>query len=451
MKPTRILLIHTEETRTHFNALGIVENEPLETEILYTVLKQAGYQVRIYDPDREPACFEELLSSFAPDLVYADGVVKQVPYMLDYMQRTKAFSQKNATILGGVFAEHNYRSLYKDTVDYISRSYDPFVISALAALLSEQDFPSSLLENLNGLCYRSEDGSWTENTIHPFDINLLPRDIDRSHFYQYQSRFRLLKHNPLACVRFAYSCSHKCTFCYRTMMNCGRYVHKDVRNFAEEIRNIQCDNIYIIDDNFLVDPTTLSQFTAAIRELKINKNFICYGRCDFILKNKDLIKELTQIGFRYFIVGFEAVRDNYLQKYDKKIEVDDSLSCIHFMKSIHAGLYAMMIIDTDFTPADFTSMYRWVKEQQLEYVIPSIITPLPGTQMYDDCKEKLLTTDWRKWDYTHVLLPPAHMSIPAFYIRYQLLVLRLFFLARRYGSYDFINAPSLISRFLLSR
>lgn len=235
------------------------------------------------------------------------------------------------------------------------------------------------------------------------------------------------------------------------MMNCGRYVHKDVRNFAEEIRNIQCDNIYIIDDNFLVDPTTLSQFTAAIRELKINKNFICYGRCDFILKNKDLIKELTQIGFRYFIVGFEAVRDNYLQKYDKKIEVDDSLSCIRFMKSIHAGLYAMMIIDTDFTPADFISMYRWVKEQQLEYVIPSIITPLPGTQMYDDCKEKLLTTDWRKWDYTHVLLPPAHMSTPAFYIRYQLLVLRLFFLARRYGSYDFINAPSLISRFLLSR
>lgn len=66
MNPTRILLIHTEETRTHFNALGIVENEPLETEILYTVLKQAGHPVRIYDPDREPACFEELLSSFAP-------------------------------------------------------------------------------------------------------------------------------------------------------------------------------------------------------------------------------------------------------------------------------------------------------------------------------------------------------------------------------------------------
>lgn len=196
MNPTRILLIHTEETRTHFNALGIVENEPLETEILYTVLKQAGHQVRIYDPDREPACFEELLSSFAPDLVYADGVVKQVPYMLDYMQRTKAFSPKTATILGGVFAEHNYRSLYKDTVDYISRSYDPCVISALASLLSEPDFPSSLLENLNGLCYRRKDGCWTENTIHPYDINLLPRDIDRSHLYQYQSRFRLLKHNP---------------------------------------------------------------------------------------------------------------------------------------------------------------------------------------------------------------------------------------------------------------
>ena len=43
------------------------------------------------------------------------------------------------------------------------------------------------------------------------------------------------------------------------------------------------------------------------------------------------------------------------------------------------------------------------------------------------------------------------MSVPAFYLRYHILVLRLFFLARRYGSYDFINAPKLIARFLLGR
>ncbi|WP_321028042.1 hypothetical protein [Eisenbergiella tayi] len=66
MKPTRILLIHTEETRTHFNALGIVENEPLETEILYTVLKQAGHPVRIYDPDREPACLKNFYLLLPP-------------------------------------------------------------------------------------------------------------------------------------------------------------------------------------------------------------------------------------------------------------------------------------------------------------------------------------------------------------------------------------------------
>ena len=34
MNPTRILLIHTEETRTHFRSIGIVENEPLDTDTL---------------------------------------------------------------------------------------------------------------------------------------------------------------------------------------------------------------------------------------------------------------------------------------------------------------------------------------------------------------------------------------------------------------------------------
>lgn len=451
MNPTRILLIHTEETRTHFRSIGIVENEPLDTEILYTVLTQDGHTVRIYDPDREQTGYEQVLSAFAPRLVYADGVVKQVPYMLDYMKRTKAYSPRITTVLGGIFAEHNYAYLYADTVDYICRSYDPAVLSAVASLQTELEIQTDRLEALNGLCFRKGDGSWAENTITPYDINCLPRHIDRSHFYRYQSRFRLLRHNPLACVRFAYSCSHKCTFCYRTMMNCGRYIHKDIQRFAEEIQAVRSDTIYIVDDNFLVDPAVISEFIAWIRRLGIRKNYICYGRCDFILNNKELIRELTQIGFRYFIVGFEAVRDNYLEKYDKKIAVEDSLSCIRFLKSIHAGLYAMMIIDTDFTAGDFTSMYRWVKEQELEYVIPSIITPLPGTPMYDRCQKDLLTRDWRKWDYTHVLLPPAHMSVPAFYLRYHILVLRLFFLARRYGSYDFINAPKLIARFLLGR
>ena len=46
----------------------------------------------------------------------------------------------------------------------------------------------------------------------------------------------------------------------------------DIKDVVDEIKDINCENIYIIDDDFLVDPKRIRQFIDLIKENNILKN-----------------------------------------------------------------------------------------------------------------------------------------------------------------------------------
>ena len=50
----------------------------------------------------------------------------------------------------------------------------------------------------------------------------------------------------------------------------------DIKDVVEEIKNIDSDNIYIVDDDFLFNQKRLYEFIRLIRENNINKKYICY-------------------------------------------------------------------------------------------------------------------------------------------------------------------------------
>ena len=125
----KVLLINPEESRTIWTLSGIIDDEPLDLEMIYTVLKQNNIEVKIIDIQRDaPKTIKEILKEYKPTITYINGVVKQVPFMKEYNSLIKEMNSKTKTIVGGQYAEYNYEDFYSDDVDYISRTYDPFVI-----------------------------------------------------------------------------------------------------------------------------------------------------------------------------------------------------------------------------------------------------------------------------------------------------------------------------------
>ena len=130
-----ILLVHPEISRTKYNFVGIIENECLELEYIYAILKEKGYSVHLYDGQVEQQTVEEKIKKCNPDVVYVCGRTRQENFMLEYCKTAKRNNKDIITIIGGLHAQLCYKRMYKDYVDYILYGLFALVVVMLVVFI----------------------------------------------------------------------------------------------------------------------------------------------------------------------------------------------------------------------------------------------------------------------------------------------------------------------------
>lgn len=443
-KVLKILLIHPEISRTKYNFVGVIENECLELEYISAMLKEHGHNVCLYDGQVERISVSKAIADNNPDIVYVCGRTRQENFMLEYCGLAKDYNGSIITIIGGLHAQLCYERMYNDNVDYILTTFDIFRLHDII----DYHFGDNTvnLAEVEGICYKVS-GKWIKNNAKAFDIKKLPLP-DRSYFYQHPDNYRYLELEHAAWVRTAYSCPYRCEFCHRNRMNSGVYVCRDIEDVVEEIKNIESDNIYIVDDDFLYDINRVNTFIKLVKEKNINKKYICYGRADFIAANEMLMQQLKNIGLYYVLVGLEAIEDTYLKDYNKKSNVKNNIKSIDICNRLGISIMGMFIIDLDYTKKDFKKLYKWIKNHSLRHVAISIYTPEMGLESFEEYKERLITDNPSHWDYLHIVAKPDNMSVKQYYFHYYVLLIKLFLKAKREGVYDFIDYKDYILSFI---
>ena len=445
-KKISFLLIHPEISRTKYNFVGVIENECLELEYISTIIKDNGYEVNIYDGQVEKESVQSRIRKLNPDVVYVCGRTRQENFMLEYCEEAKKFNKDIITIIGGLHAQLSYERMYRDYVDYILTTFDVFkILDIVDYSINKLDLD---LKSVDGICFK-KDNKWIANEAKPFDIKRLPLP-DRSYFYAHPNNYRYLELEHSAWIRTAYCCPYRCNFCQRNRMNCGKYVCRDIEDVVNEIKDIKSDNIYIVDDDFLFDIERLNRFISLIKENKINKKYICYGRADFIAENEDIMKNLKEIGLYYVLVGLESINDNELSEYNKKSDVNKNIKSIEICHKYGINLMGMFILGLDFETKDFKSLYKWIKKHKLRHVATSIFTPEFGIETYDMYKDRLITDNPSHWDYLHLVAKPTRMSVKRYYLNYYILLIKLFLKAKKEGVYDFIDYGDYIKSFIFN-
>ncbi len=439
-----ILLIHPEISRTKYNFVGVIENECLELEYISTILKEKGHRVYLYDGQVEKQTVSTKINKYKPDIVYVCGRTRQENFMLEYCRQAKDYDENTVTIIGGLHAQLCYERMYRDYVDYILTTFDIYRIQDIIDYTYSDK--KTDLQKIEGICYK-ENNVWKKNKRAAFDIKQLPLP-DRTYFYEHPHNYRYLELEHSAWVRTAYSCPYCCSFCHRNKMNSGTYVCREIKDVVDEIADIKADNIYIVDDDFLFNIDRLKEFVKLIREKNIKKNYICYGRSDFIAENEDLMKDLKDIGLYYVLVGLEAIDDNQLKDYNKKTNVYNNIRSIEICNSLGINLMGMFIVDLNYSAKDFNYLYKWIKAHNLKHVAISIFTPEMKTETYEFYKDRLITDNPSHWDYLHLVAAPSKISVKRYYFHYYKLLIKLFIKAKREGVYDFIDYGDYIQSFI---
>lgn len=335
---------------------------------------------------------------------------------VDYIRKTAARLKRDFPkiyiMAGGPEAEQNYRDFATDDIDMVY--YD----NGLQTLknIFENGFSTDVLKNQHGVGFK-ENGQWIF-TKKGEPVSGFIVEPNRSAFYAGLKKNFIFMKGKYALCKASFSCPFACAFCYCTKMNSGRYTERDIFKVVDEVEQIRHDKIWFVDDTFFYDKERVRIFCNEIIRRGIKKNFMAYSRADFIAENPDILPLAYKAGFRDILVGLEAITDELLDAYNKQTSKNDNIMAIKNLHDNNIVCDGLFVISYTAGREDFKKLLKFIKDNNLLWVVFGIFTPYKGTDAYSEYKDRVVNFRSSRLDGTHITIKPTRMSSFEFMMRY---------------------------------
>ena len=147
---------------------------------------------------------------------------------------------------------------------------------------------------------------------------------------------------------------------------------------------------------------------AALRARGVRKRWLLVQtRTDLVARHPELLEAWRPIAQDFDIFfGFESPSDAGLDRLSKDAALAHSVEAARVARSMGYGVTGNFVVDPDWDEADFAALWDFVATHRLERAGYTILTPLPGTQLYDEKLEALRSQPWFKFDMHHALWEP---------------------------------------------
>lgn len=401
----RILLLRPRPPRETIGLQHVMICEPLELEYLVGNIGKAKASVKIIDMILEKKPIEFFINKYKPHIVGMTAYITHVGAVKEMARKIKCLSNQTITVVGGVHAE-------VVPEDFISKYIDCIICSNPVETFNK------IIDRVRaGVDTKEIEGTYVKGKKHirTSSYNILPPD--RSSVKKYRKKYYYMFHNPCALIKTSLGCPYTCSFCFCKEITGGKYFARKIDEVMEELESIKEREIYIVDDDFLFNENRLNLFCDELERRNIHKRFLVYGRADFIASHEKVIGRLSRHGLSAVIVGVESVREKDLKDFNKRSSLENNEKAIRILQKYGIELYATMILQPDFTKKDFKQIEDYIIGLNVSFVNLQPLTPLPGTEIYDDYKDKILVSrkDYAMWDLAHIVLEPKYMSIRQYY------------------------------------
>ncbi len=424
----RILLVRPQAPKYTIGLKNIMICEPLELEYLAAAL-DSRHEVEIVDLILENI-LEKKIKEFKPDIVGTGSYITGINEVKLICERAKEIDSNIITVVGGVHASLNPNDYQSNYIDYIIRG---------EGVKQFNDFVSTIEKG------EKYNPSYTDSKeFLAVDIENLPLP-NRELTAKYREKYYYMFHQPVTIIKTSFGCPFSCNFCYCRELTAGKVYSRTPENVIEELLQITTKEIYIIDDTFFVNRKHVMGIHDLIVKNNIKKEYLVYGHSDFIINNPDVIKAWSEIGLKACIVGLESPIDSELKDFNKASTVDKNREAIKVLQENNIDVYASFIIDPAWTLKDFKTLYNFIKETKLYYIVLQPLTPLPGTSTFDGDDSFIIPREYPElWDMQHSVLKPA-LGEKRFYKEIRKVYIKTIFNPFRTASLKLNTAPPIFS------
>ncbi|SCZ77747.1 B12-binding domain-containing radical SAM protein [Acidaminobacter hydrogenoformans] len=283
--------------------------------------------------------------------------------------------------------------------------------------------PAGALEHFDAICVGMAERVWPR-MLKDSENNTL-RSIYRDMDHMTGSEIAPPSYGSIDAGKYLYTniisasrgCPFKCDFCYNSCENAQKvFITRPVEDVLESIRALRTRHVMFIDDNFIGDPDWTKRFLEAIKPLKLKWSAAVSSNIVDMAALLDLMKET---GCQSLFIGFESLNSasiNSVHKTQNCVSKYDRLVRALHDRGIMVNASFVFGLDED-DPAVFDNTLKWIVDNKIETVTSHILTPYPGTKLYERFLNEGRITDFNlsRYNTAHVVFRPRGMTAEALY------------------------------------
>ncbi len=205
-------------------------------------------------------------------------------------------------------------------------------------------------------------------------------------------------------------CKNSCRYCSITTFHKHQHRSRPMEMVLDELRQLPRD-IMFIDDNLIADREFITKLLREIIPMK--KRWVTQCSID-VADSPELLDLMKRAGCIGLFIGIESLSAKNMAEFDKPFNLPSRYKAR--IAKIHvAGInvFASIIVGGDNDDISvFNRMLHFLQEVHADGLQLNIMTPLPGTPLFETMNRdgRVTDYDWSKYDFRHVVMQPKLMS-----------------------------------------
>src|SRR6266404_1802110 len=383
--------------------------EPLGLELVAAAVRRAGHEARLIDLQAgSHKDYFRLVDDWQPDVVaFSCNYLANVPEVVDLAKLTRARRPDTFIFVGGHSASFTAQELLEHAGGAIDCILKGEGEASVAELLEAVEHDRRSIAQVPGVVSLDGEGP-PARLVESLDALVPARDLLRG-----RRRYFLGTLDPCASIEFARGCPWDCSFCSAWTFYGRSYRVVSPERAVEDLASIREPGVFIVDDVAFVQSKHGFEIGEAIARRGIRKQYYLETRGDVLLRNKDAFRLWKQLGLKTMFLGLEAIDEEGLKKYRKRVSLGRNFEAVEFARSLGVNVAINLIADPDWDHERFRIVRDWCLEMP-DVINISVNTPYPGTESWITDGRRLETRDYRLFDIQHAVLP-TRLPLAEFY------------------------------------
>jgi len=316
--------------------------EPLGLEIVAEAARQAGHDVRLIDLQVEShRDLERMLDDFRPDVVgFSCNYLANVPEVVDLAKSIRRLLPDCYVFVGGHSASFTAKALLEHAdgaIDCVLKGEGEAAVARLLEAAAER--ADAAAAGVPGAVTADGEGP-APGFVHRLDDLMPARDLLR-----HRRKYFIGVLDPCASIEFSRGCPWDCSFCSAWTFYGRSYRTVSPERAVEDLARVKEPGVFIVDDVAFIQSQHGLAIGEAIARRGIRKRYYLETRGDVLLRNKEVFKFWTRLGVQYMFLGLEAIDEEGLKKFRKRIPLGRNFEALEFARSLGIQVAINLIAD----------------------------------------------------------------------------------------------------------